>query len=164
MYFPVCVHTCIDLYNIQCDCVFRMKKKSGVGSRQTSKQQWWWPMTSRSRLSRSCVHSGGSCRRSRIAVQSFLQTLRPCRESGTTSTILFFFFFIPSTPPIPRLPLFRLQFLSLWTQCGYEIPARVLPFPHPMIYTRHTNSNMFSFKHPRISCVRVFQNSYLLPN
>lgn len=67
-----------------------MKKRSGDGSRRTSRQQWWWPTTSRWRLSRSCVHSGGSCRRSRIAVQSSLQTLRPCRESGTISTILLF--------------------------------------------------------------------------
>lgn len=69
-------------------CVCRMKKRSGAGFRQTSRQQWWWPMTSRWRLSRSCVHSGGSCRRSRIAARSFPQTSRPCRESGTISTIL----------------------------------------------------------------------------
>lgn len=110
--------------------VCRMRKRSGVGSRQTFRLQWWLPMTSRWRPSRSCVHSGGSCRKSRIAAQNFPQTSRRCRESGTKSTILLLF-----PPPLSNStnpsgsPPFWLQSLCLWAQCGYEVAARVLPYP-----------------------------------
>lgn len=79
-------------------CVFRRRKKSGGGFRQTSRLQWWWPMTLRWRLSRSCVHSGDSCRRSKIAMQNCLQTWRPCRESGTISVMSLLSSPVPPTP------------------------------------------------------------------
>ena len=132
---PECFYTCLCCINPYV-CVFRMKKKSGVGSRRTSRQPWWWPTTSRWRLSRSCVLSGDSCRRSRIAAPSSPQTWRPCRVSGTSSIIMHFFQFLPLHRPLnpSGIPLFSigLQLLSLSTQRGYEIPARVLPNPHPL--------------------------------
>lgn len=123
--YPVSVDTCFYLYSIYpYVCVCRMKKRSGVGSRQTSRQQWLWPMTSRWRLSRSCVHSGGSCRRSRIAVQSFPQTLRPCRESGIISSILLFFSSSPSTKP-PGSPCLASGCSSFLSE--HNVDMRYLP-------------------------------------
>lgn len=103
-------------------CVLRTKKKSGVGSRRTFRRQWWWQMTSRWRLSRSCGHSGGSCRRNRIAAQSSRQTSKPCRVSGTIPTILFFLFLSFSKlhqSPTSRLTAvpFSLNIISTWDTC-----------------------------------------------
>lgn len=157
------LHFYICIYAV---CAVRMKKRSGVGSRLISRRRWWWPTTSKWRLNRSCVHSGGSCRRSRIVVQSFPQTSRPCRESGTISTILHFFSAYPSTKPSPTLHSSFLvsgcsPFLSE-PQCGYEIPARVLPYPHPVsCFTYMVQIIILSFQFQRNSCLRSFQNSYL---
>lgn len=88
--------------------VFRMKRRNGVVFRQISRQQWWLPMISKWKLSRSCAHSGGSCRRSRIAVQSYLQTLRAYRESGTIFTMIHFFTTHYTRPP-PLAPFVKRQ-------------------------------------------------------
>lgn len=103
-------------------CVFRMRKRSGAASRQTSRRRWWWPMTLRWRLSRSCVLSGDSCRRSKIATPNFLQTSRPCRESGTISISFLFF------------PVAPTQLASLTVDLFYhgEMFSRVSPCPKIM--------------------------------
>lgn len=97
-----------NMYMILHVCAFRMKRRSGVVFRQTSRRLWSSRMISRWKLNRSCAHSGGSCRRSRIVMQSFLQTLRPCRESGTIFPIFF------SSSPSTSFPFFSigLQFFS----------------------------------------------------
>lgn len=116
-------------------CACRMRKRSGGGSRRTSRLQWWWPMTLRWKLSRSCVLSGDSCRRNRIAVPSFLQTWRPCRESGNIPVI---FLFLSPVPPTPATPVNREDLGS---------------FPQG---TAISNKNVFSI----ISSLRGFKISY----
>lgn len=75
-------------------------------------------------------------------------------------------FSVPTPPPIPTPHSYFLvsgcsSFLSE-PQCGYEIPARVLPYPHPVLSFRHVVQRiiLLSFQFPRNSCLRGFQNSY----